>query len=713
MTDNLRIDAEHPWPGLLPFTEDASDFFHGRDAEADELVRLIERETLTILFGQSGLGKSSLLNAGVFPRLRRASYLPVYLRLSLTDAPEQLSLQILQDLFATCKNSDVTASAIVPGDSFWEYLHRSATSFINLHGREVVPVFVFDQFEEIFTIGKETSRRNRQCQDLLKQLADLIENRMPVELEEKLKSQPERLDDLDLYRKTLKIVFSFREDSLADFEGLKTLIRPIMQNRMRLLPMNGENALNAVLQAGSILVNRDVSEKIVRFVGNFRNDAGTELGGLDVEPSLLSLVCRELNGQRINMGEATISPDLIKSETAQHIFEDFYFNCFTGLPTALRDFVEDRLLTAPGRRDSYALENALNLPGITEPDINELVNRRLLRREEQQGGRVRLELIHDVLLDVAKTSRDKRHEAEQERLALVKAEETSQAAFAAEAKKLAESRLMLEKQRKQQRLLIAAFVVMLIVMISITLLWKKAKRAEGDAVVKADKAAKAEAKAANQAKRAVIAEADAKIKADRAEKAEVKAANQAKIAQLAEIKAINEANNAKRALENYEHEKKISEKKGEENRKLQTERQAERELMDKEFGSERVAKALIPLTVKQKSVVAKSQENIANFKISDEMKIQHKDLIILITNTESMDTKEKQHWFDIMPVMTDEQVNRLFDILETERRKLEELEVKYQKEIAELNKEQYTNDFLNENITKFKKNRKETDRKKR
>lgn len=50
-----------------------------------------------------------------------------------------------------------------------------------------------------------------------------------------------------------------------------------------------------------------------------------------------------------------------------------------------------------------------------------------------------------------------------------------------------------------------------------------------------------------------------------------------------------------------------------------------------------------------------------------------------------MDDDERQYWFDIMPSMTDAQIDRLYEILETERRKLEELEVKYQEEIKSLN----------------------------
>jgi Spy/CpxP family protein refolding chaperone len=73
------------------------------------------------------------------------------------------------------------------------------------------------------------------------------------------------------------------------------------------------------------------------------------------------------------------------------------------------------------------------------------------------------------------------------------------------------------------------------------------------------------------------------------------------------------------------------------------------------------------------------------FQILDEIQAQYWELVKLVLNTESMDNNEKQYWFDILPSMTDEQVDRLFDILETERRKLEDLEVKYQEEIKTLN----------------------------
>ena len=74
--DQLRLDAERPWPGLVAFHEADAAFFHGRDSDIGNLYRMVMRERLTVLFGMSGLGKTSLLQAGLFPKLRDENLLP-------------------------------------------------------------------------------------------------------------------------------------------------------------------------------------------------------------------------------------------------------------------------------------------------------------------------------------------------------------------------------------------------------------------------------------------------------------------------------------------------------------------------------------------------------------------------------------------------------------------------------------------------------------
>jgi tetratricopeptide (TPR) repeat protein len=509
MSELPIIDAERPWPGLLPFTEDARKFFHGREAETDDLFRLIEREPLTVLFGQSGLGKSSLLNAGVFPLLRRAGYLPVYLRLSFDAAAPVPIVQVWQALMDECAAHEVSATAILPGDGFWQYLHRPGTRFLNPHGRPVVPVLAFDQFEEIFTLGRQTPEQTARTQVLLQQLGELIENRLPPALESELTEHPELLDQFDLLGQNIKIVFTFREDYLAEFEGLKTLIRPIMQNRMRLAPMRGDRAAEAIRQVGAGRLSAAVAARIVRFVGGAATGDATQLQEISVEPALLSLVCRELNEQRIARRQTEISADLIHGENTQQIIAQFYSQGFAGLDVRVRYFVEDRLLTAAGYRDSCALENALTEPGVSEEAIQTLVDRRILRREER-GGLVRLELIHDVLAIVAKASRDARREAEA----------------------LEAAQLLLARQRRRQRVVAAWAAVLVAALVGVSWLAVLASRGKREAVLaqhradrQAELALQQQRFAQSESARALGAEQLAKSKqlqlADALEKADV------------------------------------------------------------------------------------------------------------------------------------------------------------------------------------------------
>lgn len=99
--------------------------------------------------------------------------------------------------------------------------------------------------------------------------------------------------------------------------------------------------------------------------------------------------------------------------------------------------------------------------------------------------------------------------------------------------------------------------------------------------------------------------------------------------------------------------------------------------------------------------MATIQQGKMTFTILDELQNKHPELIKLILATESMDDSERQYWFDILPSMNEDQTKRLYDILETEKKKLEELEVKYQEEIATLN-QTHTNEWQAHEMKKQK-----------
>src|ERR1700751_3485960 len=126
--DKLRpeaaVDQEHPWLGLASFTEETRGYFYGREDEIAELGRRVQRKNLTILFGQSGLGKTSILRAGVVPRLRPEGFCPVYVRLDYSPESPTPSEQIKQAIFrATEASGQWTQVGVAEeGESLWEFL---------------------------------------------------------------------------------------------------------------------------------------------------------------------------------------------------------------------------------------------------------------------------------------------------------------------------------------------------------------------------------------------------------------------------------------------------------------------------------------------------------------------------------------------------------------------------------------------------------------
>ena len=422
---SAAIDRENPWPGLASFTEDARGFFFGREKETDELVRLVRRNTLTVLFGQSGLGKSSLLQAGAFPLLREADYLPLYLRLDHGievaravpavgsedtggKAPATLADQVKAALVEAFKSVGADAPAPRADESLWEYFHRKDSDIWSAKNRLLTPILAFDQFEEIFTLGRATEAQRERGRAFLAELADLVENRPPAALRANFDAGELDPARYAFDKPSCQVILSLREDFLPDLEGLKNEMRSIMHSRMRVRRLNGTQALEIVTRPAPHLLAEGVAERIVEFVAGARGGSAERLAELEVEPALLSVICRELNERRRTLGQPQITADLV-SGNRREILTDFYERSVADLPEAMRTFVEDHLLTKSGFRDNLALETALESPGVTRPLIDTLVSRRLVRLEDRLGVQ-RVELTHDVLAEVIRAARDERQQ---------------------------------------------------------------------------------------------------------------------------------------------------------------------------------------------------------------------------------------------------------------------------------------------------------------
>jgi len=437
IAETQRLDRENPWPGLTPYNEAGQEFFHGRDEAAAELFRRIRRDLLTVLYGKSGLGKTSLLNAGLFPLLRASDFLPVYIRLDFSNPDNGPIAQIAAALKENLETYAIDGPAPAPGESLWEFFHNTETAFWNRRNRLVTPVLVIDQFEEIFTLGQATP----SAAAIVEALAALIERHPPERVREALERDPDSGRRYDFDKESCKVVLALRDDFLPELDSLRRLIPSIANNSMRLLPMNGRQARDVILRSGGHLVAEGVAERIIDFVATknaraWETAADADLSDLEIDPALLSLVCRELNSKRQAMGQDKITADLLAG-AQDEIITSFYRSSLAGLDPAVQVFIEDRLITGSGFRIKLPVADAVLIPGVSREAIDTLVGRRLLRIEEQSGSPW-VELTHDRVTEIVRQGRDARRElqeaeAQRERAERAEAEAAAQAALAREA----------------------------------------------------------------------------------------------------------------------------------------------------------------------------------------------------------------------------------------------------------------------------------------
>jgi len=400
--------------GLKAYSEDQSHIFFGRVEEIRTLYKLINANTLTILFGKSGTGKTSLLNAGVFPKLRKNYCLPFRIRLEFLDDSADLLTQINQVLKSEIDKYGFKVDAYPTTETLWEFFHREPL------WKVITPILIFDQFEEIFTLAKKSSRFKKQELDLLlEELSDLIENSIP----EKIKDQFINNENIgySFDKQKAKIIFSFREDFLPEIESITAQIPSAKNSRYRLMPMDGHQAYEVITKTWKNAIDPAEANRIVYFLTNETETESVDIENrygkydlIEVEPSLLSQVCSYIDKERLSENRDKISADFLGKYPKGKILRSLYDQALLESNTIdtsenhdgekprnlIKEFIEDNLITDEGYRTKFALKN---LDERLRPGIDTLRRKYFIREE----GNL-IELTHDVIVTLVKSDREER-----------------------------------------------------------------------------------------------------------------------------------------------------------------------------------------------------------------------------------------------------------------------------------------------------------------
>jgi hypothetical protein len=415
------------YPGTRPFTDSIEDQarFYGRETEGEELYLRVLSVPLLVQFAASGLGKTSLLQAYLFPRLWLRPFLPVMVRLDA--ATESLVDAVASSLERACKTKGLKFPR-VRKDGLWELL---STALVWRDDLLLTPALVFDQFEEVFSL------RDRAFRDTLADELGALATGIPPE---RIRGQQGDERARFRARPDVKIVISLREDYLGALEEFSPAIPNLFRERLRLEPFDAHAAGRAIVEPAKLEAKEGEEPFWVPKFAFDKPALNAMLAYLKgrsgvIEPFTLQLLARHAEAIAHRKGEGSGTRDggatgsrhegeptdrLVRLTLAdfdggkdfEQVLKNFYQNVLATvqqkLGTATRNDAEELcehgLLDSEGRRllleEGQIRENF----GVGADTLRLLAQERLIRREPRLDS-VFCEISHDRLAETIYASR--------------------------------------------------------------------------------------------------------------------------------------------------------------------------------------------------------------------------------------------------------------------------------------------------------------------
>jgi len=390
------------YPGAQPFSDDdlSRKIFFGRRRESTLLTDQVIANRLVVVYARSGLGKSSLLNAGVAQPLRSEHFLPLTVRINVPT--QDLIVSVMQGCTTSAQNQHVEYH---PGDdsSLWHFFKT-----VEFWQGDVLltPVLVLDQFEELFTLHPPAVR-----DELLASLGHLIRGIRPLHV------AGDRDKQLSDTAPAVRVLISIREDFLGFLEEASDRIPQILDQRFRLLPLSLSAATEALVEPARVadisfdtpaFEYTDDAKRLVLDYLSKRGETQARESKSAIEPFQLQLIC-----QRVEESVAVRSKSghLIHPITVEDLggqsgltstLTNFYLSQVASIQKRrvrqrVKHLCEEYLINPEGRRISMEGGEIRRVLRINEAALNDLVNRRLLRCD-QRANTVYYELSHDSLV---------------------------------------------------------------------------------------------------------------------------------------------------------------------------------------------------------------------------------------------------------------------------------------------------------------------------
>jgi WD40 repeat protein len=352
---------DSPYKGLASFEDSELDalLFFGREREIAAVAANVLASRLTVLYGPSGVGKSSLLGAGVARRLRELSGAPVVVHDTWAEDPEA---RLIASIHAECGELGATAGLV------------DTAAAAALQGGELH--LLLDNFEEYI-------------------LYHGVEGPLSATLPELLRRPGLRVN----------VLLALRDDALAELDDFAGRIPELFSNLLRLDRLDrdaGRAAILGPLTRYSELVGETFSAEDA-LVEAVLDEAQTDAG---VEAPYLQLVLERLWEREREEGSRELRLSTLRAiGGARAVVREHVRGALDRLPLAEQEAaarVVRQLVTPSGRKVSHEPSDLAEYADVGDAELRQLLDtlgrERIVRGVNgMQGAPTRYEIFHDVL----------------------------------------------------------------------------------------------------------------------------------------------------------------------------------------------------------------------------------------------------------------------------------------------------------------------------
>lgn len=422
--------SEHRYPGPRPFTDKDENLFFGRESEKEALINLIKTKGLSILFGRSGNGKSSLIHAALIPYFKAEQYKIVEIRLQPFKSYESDEFLLRKQIIAELKNNQnsgrIYLNEIIPESdetSLWQYF-KTLQWEANNGGFEGV-IFIIDQFEELFNFPI------KQYKQFAKEFSEVIYNRIPYQFQEALNEKIKAGDSfitenkyqVDFIRSDFfsSFLIGIRSDRLYLLDELGGVIPGIFNNRFRLDHLDAAKVDDAITKPASLKgdfisppfeIAPDVVAAIKEYL--FEGSATAQMGY--IETFQLQIICEFIEHKAIDVKKAMdkegrLEPIMITKKNLNKaigdIIKEYYENIIKSIALdyagnvqalCIRYLIEKKLIDIKTNSRICLDKTSIYPIGINDRLLTGLTNSKIIRKEINTVSGESFEISHDSLV---------------------------------------------------------------------------------------------------------------------------------------------------------------------------------------------------------------------------------------------------------------------------------------------------------------------------